>query len=73
AATERLLRQAPDLDATFAASDMMAAGALATLERAGHRVPEDVTVAGYDDAVVATGTRPQPTTYASPGSATPIN
>ena len=66
AATERLLRQAPDIDAVFAASDMMAAGALAALERAGRRVPEDVAVAGYDDATVATTTRPQLTTVRIP-------
>ncbi len=66
AATERLLRQVPDLDAIFAASDMMAAGALATLEHAGRRVPEDVAVAGYDDAPIATSTRPQLTTVRIP-------
>jgi len=66
AATELLLRQAPDLDAIFVASDMMAAGALAALERAGRRVPEDVAVAGYDDARIATTTRPQLTTVRIP-------
>lgn len=66
AATERLLRQAPDLDAIFAASDMMAAGALATLERAGRHVPEEVAVAGYDDAAIAGSTRPQLTTVRIP-------
>jgi DNA-binding LacI/PurR family transcriptional regulator len=66
AATERLLRRAPDLDAIFAASDMMAAGVLAVLEQAGRRVPEDVAVAGYDDAPIATTTRPQLTTVRIP-------
>jgi DNA-binding LacI/PurR family transcriptional regulator len=66
AATARLLRQAPDLDAIFAASDMMAAGALTTLERAGRRVPQDVAVAGYDDAAIAASTRPQLTTVRIP-------
>lgn len=65
-ATARLLRQAPDLDAIFAASDMMAAGALTTLERAGRRVPEDVAVAGYDDAAIAASTWPQLTTVRIP-------
>jgi DNA-binding LacI/PurR family transcriptional regulator len=54
AATVRLLRQVPDLDAIFAASDMMATGALTTLQHAGRRVPDDVAVAGYDDAPIAT-------------------
>jgi DNA-binding LacI/PurR family transcriptional regulator len=61
-----LLRQAPDLDAIFAASEMMAAGVLAPLEQAGRRVPEDVAAAGYDDAAIATSTRPQLTTVRIP-------
>ena len=36
----------PDIDAVFAASDLMAAGALAVLAAAGRRVPEDVAVVG---------------------------
>lgn len=66
AAAARLLRRIPDLDALFAASDMMAAGALATLQHAGRRVPDDIAVAGYDDAPIATGTRPQLTTVRIP-------
>jgi DNA-binding LacI/PurR family transcriptional regulator len=66
AATVRLLRQAPDVDAIFAASDTMAAGALDTLRHAGRRVPDDIAVAGYDDAPIATGTQPQLTTVRIP-------
>jgi DNA-binding LacI/PurR family transcriptional regulator len=66
AATEGLLRRAPDLDAVFAASDLTAAGVLAALGQAGRRVPEDVAVAGYDDGAVATTTRPQLTTVRIP-------
>lgn len=66
AATEQLLRQAPDIDALFVASDMMAVGALAALEHAGRRVPQDVAVAGFDDAPIATTTRPQLTTVRVP-------
>jgi DNA-binding LacI/PurR family transcriptional regulator len=66
AATERLLRQVPDIDALFVASDVMAAGALAALHQAGRRVPQDVAVAGFDDAAIATTTRPQLTTVRVP-------
>jgi DNA-binding LacI/PurR family transcriptional regulator len=62
AAMEQLLRQAPDLDAVFVASDLMAAGALTVLHRAGRRVPEDVAVGGFDDSHVATTTHPNLTT-----------
>lgn len=39
AGAERLLAQAPDVDAVFVASDLMAQGVLAALQRAGRRVP----------------------------------
>jgi len=44
-----LLDRRPDVDAVFAANDLMAAGALATLRERGVRVPEDVAVVGFDD------------------------
>jgi DNA-binding LacI/PurR family transcriptional regulator len=61
-----LLARAPDLDAVFVASDLMAQGALATLEVAGRRVPEDVAVGGFDDSPAALGTRPPLTTIRQP-------
>ncbi|KAA2258777.1 LacI family transcriptional regulator [Solihabitans fulvus] len=48
-AMTELLARAPELDAVFAASDLMAVGALDALRRAGRRVPEDVAVVGFDD------------------------
>jgi DNA-binding LacI/PurR family transcriptional regulator len=48
-AMRRLLGRAPELDAVFAASDPMAAGALRALAAAGRRVPTDVAVIGFDD------------------------
>jgi LacI family transcriptional regulator len=47
-ATARLLGDR-SLTAIFVASDTMALGALAELRRQGIRVPEDVSVAGFDD------------------------
>lgn len=55
---EVLLQRCPDLDAVFAASDLMAAGALSALYAAGRRVPEDVAVVGFDDSIIALSTRP---------------
>ncbi|WP_433200441.1 LacI family DNA-binding transcriptional regulator [Dactylosporangium sp. CS-047395] len=66
AAMVRLLEQAPDLDAVFVASDLMAAGALNALYRAGRRVPSDVAVGGFDDSQVAAGTQPPLTTIRQP-------
>jgi DNA-binding LacI/PurR family transcriptional regulator len=57
-AMTRLLTKRPDLDAVFAASDLMASGALSVLAAAGKRVPHDVAIVGYDDSPVATSTQP---------------
>jgi DNA-binding LacI/PurR family transcriptional regulator len=62
----RLLDQAPDMDAVFVASDLMAAGALAALRHAGRRVPEDVAVAGFDDSRIAAACHPPLTTIRQP-------
>jgi DNA-binding LacI/PurR family transcriptional regulator len=62
----RLLEARPDIDAVFAASDLMAAGALSVLAAAGRRVPEDVAVVGFDDSPVATSTRPALTSVRQP-------
>ena len=61
-----LLDRHPDLDAVFAANDMMAAGAIDVLLARGRRVPEDVAVGGFDDAPVATASTPALTTMHQP-------
>jgi DNA-binding LacI/PurR family transcriptional regulator len=66
AAMERLLREAPGLDAVFVASDLMAAGAMAALARAGRRVPQDIAVGGFDDSKIALSTTPKLTTIRQP-------
>jgi DNA-binding LacI/PurR family transcriptional regulator len=66
AAMLRLLDQAPDLDAVFVASDLMAAGALNALRRAGRVVPDDVAVGGFDDSSIATTLQPALTTIRQP-------
>jgi LacI family transcriptional regulator len=47
-AAERLLERHPETTAIFAFNDVMAAGALDALHRAGRRVPEDCAVIGFD-------------------------
>ncbi len=57
-AMARLLARDFEIDAVFAASDLMAAGALWALQAVGRRVPEDVAIIGFDDSPVAMATRP---------------
>jgi DNA-binding LacI/PurR family transcriptional regulator len=65
-AMRQLLEEDPALDAVFAASDLMAHGALRTLRAAGRRVPDDVAVVGFDDIELARYTEPPLTTVRQP-------
>lgn len=66
AAMAQLLEDDPGLDAVFAANDLMAAGALHALRKAGRRVPDDVAVVGFDDIDAARYTDPPLTTVRQP-------
>ncbi len=50
--------------AVFAASDVMAMGALVAIREAGLRVPEDIAVVGFDDIPVSKLITPRLTTVA---------
>lgn len=65
-AMDELLARSPDLDGVFVANDLMAIGALRSLRAAGRRVPEDVSVVGYDDIESAKHTEPPLTTIHQP-------
>lgn len=54
-------RKAP-FDAVFAASDLIAIGAMRALKERGLRVPEDVAVVGFDDIPMASFANPPLTT-----------
>lgn len=59
----------PRLDAVFAASDVMAIGALRKLKEYGRNVPNDVVLIGYDDIPWSALVEPQLTTIRQPVTA----
>lgn len=62
AAARALIARGQPFDAVFAASDLIAVGAMRALAEADHRVPADVSVVGFDDIPLARFTRPPLTT-----------
>lgn len=65
-AMKRLLADEPGIDAVFAASDLMAEGALHVLRQRGCRVPGDVALVGFDDITRAGYAEPPLTTVRQP-------
>jgi DNA-binding LacI/PurR family transcriptional regulator len=53
AGTHRLLNEHPEVTAVFAANDVTALGAMSAIADRGLRVPEDISVIGYDDTPIA--------------------
>ncbi|MBK8899758.1 MAG: LacI family DNA-binding transcriptional regulator [Anaerolineaceae bacterium] len=65
-AVEMLLLQKRPFSAIFAANDQMAFGARLALYRRGLRVPDDVSLVGFDDEMTAAFTIPPLTTVRQP-------
>lgn len=61
-AVERLLSKGVKFDAVFGASDLIAIGAIRGLMRRGVKVPDDCSVIGYDDILLARYSHPSLTT-----------
>jgi LacI family transcriptional regulator, xylobiose transport system transcriptional regulator len=66
AAAERLLASEDRPTAVFAGNDIQALGVIEVASELGLRVPEDLSVVGYDDTQVATWARPRLTTVHQP-------
>ncbi|MFF9810524.1 LacI family DNA-binding transcriptional regulator [Streptomyces coeruleorubidus] len=62
----RALAADGDVTAVFAANDDMAIGVIRALTKAGRRVPDDVSVVGFDDIPVAAYVTPPLTTVRQP-------
>jgi DNA-binding LacI/PurR family transcriptional regulator len=63
-----LLAQDPLIDGVFAASDVIAAGALNALREAGRSVPDDVGIVGFDDSAWALRCQPLLSTVRQPAN-----
>jgi LacI family transcriptional regulator len=63
-AMQQLLHAKPD--AVFAASDLMAVGAMRAVREVGLKIPDDVAFVGFDDVAIATYADPHLTTIRQP-------
>lgn len=59
---KRLLAKFPEVTAIFAMSDVMAIGAIRALIDMGYKVPEDISVIGFDGTMLAEYSHPRLTT-----------
>jgi len=65
-AMTNLLTKSLEITAVVAYNDNMAAGALSVLEENGFKTPEDISVIGFDDGLIARYVRPRLTTIRYP-------
>lgn len=60
--TEEYIKNNPEITAIFCASDLMAIGLMQKLQELGYRVPEDISVFGFDNLFVSNYVVPSLTT-----------
>jgi LacI family transcriptional regulator len=58
AETAQLLQEEPQVTALFCVNDNVALGALRAAQQLGRRVPQDLSIVGYDDTYLATSVSP---------------
>ena len=62
AGMKKIFESNEQVDAVFAANDLMALGAMAVIKDKGLRIPEDIAIVGFDDSIVSQTSRPLLTT-----------
>ncbi len=62
--TNELLIKHPEVTAIFSASDLMALGAMSAIEKLKLKIPEDISIIGFDDIPIAYYLKPGLTTIA---------
>lgn len=60
---QRLLAQAPEIDAIVGGNDLVALGAMRAISEAGKRIPDDIAITGGDDILLANQVDPPLTTF----------
>jgi DNA-binding LacI/PurR family transcriptional regulator len=65
-AAGELIRRANSPTALFCCNDLLAIGALQAAKEAGVRVPEELSIVGFDNTILSTVTNPMLTTIAQP-------
>lgn len=66
AVTKKLLADHPDIDGIFAGNDLMAVGVIKAVIKLGKRIPEDISIIGFDGINLCQMTNPEITTIAQP-------
>lgn len=66
AAAKNLMKHHDEIDALFCANDIMAFGAIDYLTTAGYRIPEDISVIGFDNVKMADWSSYTLTTWQQP-------
>ena len=62
----KIIKEHPEIDAIFAATDFLAIHAQNILHKLGKRIPEDVQIVGFDNIVYTTLVSPTITTIEQP-------
>lgn len=65
-ATERILKKNINVDVIFYSADVMALGGMKYLIRNGYKIPEDISILGYDNINICSYMEPELTTIAQP-------
>jgi LacI family transcriptional regulator len=64
--TQRILESGKDISAIFCVTDLLAIGAMRAIADAGLRVPEDISVCGFDGMEIGRYSNPRLTTISQP-------
>jgi LacI family transcriptional regulator len=65
-AMKEILKKDDSITAVFAASDEMGVGAIKAIKKAGLKVPEDISVVGFDNNIISLASDPELSTISQP-------